>query len=322
MSKANYTVAFGDLKISVQSSKSSEQDTKEDIQDEQPSSLIYQKPLNGKDEQLVRAINRQRIKENNKRVVRDNEFWDKLHEHAIYKPADKMETTDTVAETEIKRPTYENVYQKGLKVALVPKIAKEKSIDNNARWIDTLPESVRCVIDSDAMQEERNSSTMLWSNQVKDDGVRLEEFFMGSNHVQPVQSVSCWNCAADIDLLHFRQFPYLLPFRYQQGSEYFMVKGYFCCWECVRVYIIEHGLSHLAGMFGAFLGKLYGKVIQIRPYCGKYSLEKFGGNCSYELYMRNIHVCNNERITHLLNWHPTINGCVKIMSKKFNKNSE
>ena len=51
---------------------------------------------------------------------------------------------------------------------------------------------------------------------------------------------------------------------------------YFCCWECVRVYIIEHGLSHLAGMLGAFLSKLYGKVIQIRPYCGKYSLEKFG----------------------------------------------
>jgi len=324
MSKANYTVAFGDLKISVQSNKSSEQDADEVVQVEEcSSSFIHQKPLNGKDEQLVRAIYRSRVKENNKRVVRDNEFWDKLHENAVHdQKSDKMETTDTVTETETKRPIYENVHQKGLKVALVPKTVKGKCIDNNERWIDTLPESVRCVIDSDAMQEERNSSTMLWSNQVKDDGVRLEEFFMGSNHVQPVQSVSCWNCATDIDLLHFRQFPHLLPFRYQQGSEYFMVKGYFCCWECVRVYIIEHGLSHLAGMLGAFLSKLYGKVIQIRPYCGKYSLEKFGGNCSYELYMKNIHVCNNERVTHLLQWHPTINGCVKILSKKFNKNSE
>ena len=311
-----YTVAFGDLQISVHTNKTN--DDKEYCDTPLPCAS-HSTQLNGKDEQLVRALHKSRIREMNKRTIRDNKFWDNQHINAVDTKPDAVPIVNNIPNVpeKIKRPFSENVKQKGLHTSLVKKDKKEQAPANSTRWIDKLPEAVRCVIDSDVMQEERESSTMIWSDvQGGNDMVRMEDFFMGSYNTHAIEKVLCWHCAVAIDVLHFRQFPFMLPFRYQQGTEYFMVKGYFCCWECVRGYVIDHGLSHLVGMLSSFLYKLYGRLIQVRPFCGRYSLQRFGGTYSYETYMNNTHSCNRERITHLMEWHPNINGCVRIVQRK------
>ena len=69
----SYTVAFGDLEISVSTASV---DTSEEV-------IGVPKPVGRKDEALTRALEVARKKESLKRVVKDDEYFDSLHANAV-----------------------------------------------------------------------------------------------------------------------------------------------------------------------------------------------------------------------------------------------
>jgi len=310
-SAKKYTVSFGDVQISVLSSTKQETEIAHD-------EASHDVP-NNREEQLLRTIHKAFIKTQNKRAVRDDDFFEKEYPQSNTLEEEKKEEKapqEPTVECELRRPLARPLHVHGLPTARVVQQLKEKETAKPT-WLEKLPESIRCVIDTEASESCRNESTMIWSNTPgNDSSVRMEDFFKGSDASLNMQSMHCWNCSRSIDMSHFRQFPFMLPFRFHPVTDYFMVKGYFCCWECVRSHIISHCNSNLLHILSSFLHRIYRRTIRLRPICSRYGLVRFGGDITDEQYRSSLHPCNTERITHLLNWHDEINACVRVSPRK------
>lgn len=308
-SAKNYTVSFGDVEISVQSNKEDTDLIHEDVNHEVP---------NNREEHLLKTIHKAFLKTQNKKAVRDDNYFERENQQCNL-PDEKIEETiieEISDQCPLRRPLARPLHVHGIPTARVVKQSKEKEIAKPT-WIEKLPDSIRCVIDTEASETCRNDSTMLWSGTSgNDSSVRMEDFFKGSDASLNMQSMHCWNCSQCIDMSHFRQFPFMLPFRFHPSTDYFMVKGYFCCWECVRSHIISHCSSNLLHILSTFLQRIYRRTIRLRPICSRYGLIRFGGDITDDQYRASLHECNKERITHLLNWHETINNCVRVPRKQ------
>ena len=292
----SYTVAFGDLEISVSSTASV--DTSEDI--------IVPKPVVKRDEALTRALEHARRKESLKRVLKNDDYFDSLHATTECSPL-----TIAVQKEEKKKNAIRpaKVSSRSSTTSVVQTTQKE---EKEVPWINTIPDSVRCIVENAGTHAGKSDSLGTWSNQhdTTSSKKNMKDYF-GLQNVEAI--ISCWNCGESMTIGHYRQFPKFLPYKHQASSSYFMVRGYYCSWECVKLHAIEIGSSNIFNLLALLMSALYETCIKIRPLCTKYQLQKYGGQFSKEEYDLNMHACNKMRITHKLHWHPTIQNCVRIL---------
>lgn len=290
----SYTVAFGDLEISVSTASV---DTSEDV-------LGAPKPPGRKDEALTRALEVARKKESLKRVLKDDEYFDSLHANAI-----------PVSATTERKTTKANIVRPAKVNSRINSTAISRAENDPVPipWLQTIPDSVRCIVENSGSHAGKSASVGAWSDQKGSECGKseMEDYFGGLKNIESV--VSCWYCSESMPIAHYRQFPKMLPYKHQPSTSYFMVRGYYCSWECVKLHSIELGSCNVFNLLALFMNSLFQTIVQLRPLCSKYQLQKYGGKHAREEYEKMMHPCNDERITHKLDWHPNIQNCVRIL---------
>jgi len=300
----SYTVAFGDLEISVSTASV---DTSEDI-------VHVPKPSVKKDEALTRALEHARKKESMKRVIKNDDYFDSLHAGT---------PTTTSADTINKETKKPHVVKPAKVISRIRSASIVQPVDvpvkDEVPWLHTIPDSVRCIVENAGIHAGKSDSLGTWSDQHDTTSAKtdIHDYFGGLQNVEA--DVCCWNCGETMSIGHYRQFPKFLPYKHQASSSYFMIRGYYCSWECVKLHAMESGSSNLFNLLALLLSSLYQKLINIRPLCTKFQLEKYGGKYSRGEFEMNMHECNNIRITHKLDWHPTIQNCIRILDMRKKK---
>lgn len=293
----SYTVAFGELEISVSTASV---DTSEDP-------IIPPKPSGKKDEAIIRAVEHNRRREASKRIIKDDRYWDAQHAGAesVAEEIPKKETT-----TNAVRPA---VVASRSQPADIQKETSDSSID--VPWLETIPDSVRSIVENAENHIQQQMSVGTWSDQKHSNKkTDVADYFGGLQNIEAV--VCCWNCSEPLQMSHHRQFPKFMPYKYQSSSKYFMVRGYYCTWECVKLHAIQLSSHNLFNLLALLLASLHNKVIHIRPLCNKYQMKQYGGLHTRQEFMKCVHECNKQRITHKLEWHPSIPNCVRVFKLK------
>lgn len=280
--RSAYTVAFGDLTISVRGSDNGDPMDHDELE----TKGVHW--FNERDQSTLRDIRKAEKKEIRKAAIRtDENFFDKIHENTAHR---------------VPKPKPRSQY------AMKP--LNPVTLVGNDNFVMT--ESVRSVVQDSAQEEEAVKSKQCWSSD-PEFGVpkptHVADFFVGS--VNQVNQISCWNCGTFMDVMQWRTLPKFLPIRYNEKTKFFMITGYFCCWECVRAHALVTR-SDILPMLSYMLLKLYGKYIKIVNHCKRTDLQHFGGSVSMEQFKKNLHECNHVRITHRLEWHPEILNCVRV----------
>ena len=158
----SYTVAFGDLEISVSTASC---DTSEDLG-------AAPKQSGRKDEALTRALEVARKKESLKRVVKDDEYFDSLHANAV----------PISASTERKAPKVNIVRPAKVNSRInSASIAREPIDPAPVPWLQTIPDSVRCIVENSGSHAGKSASVGAWSDQKGSECGKsdMEDYFGG-----------------------------------------------------------------------------------------------------------------------------------------------
>ena len=171
-----------------------------------------------------------------------------------------------------------------------------------------LPSYVKSVVNTRENDEIVGRAIEVASHGTYKTNAKIQDFFIGDG-----PAIMCWTCSHAISRKMFAQYPKFIPFRYHPNTTYFMVRGYFCSWECARMHALSCGGNlHMVHMLVFMLRKIFGITIAIRPMCTRLQLEVFGGTVSDSEFRSSFHACNNEDITHRLEWHTSIDNCVRV----------
>lgn len=289
MASGSYTVAFGDLKISVNSNGANESSFEDDC------SSAPQSTLSDKDSAVLREMRKNKTKQEEKLRSKNPNYWDKRHDTKKTKPAG------------IRPPKKSN----NAKYAKIPCEGCNNNGELNDTTFESMPDSVKSMITVDDF--DASGHKKLWDcmdDQNEKSATHVEQFFFGSV-VNPSKQVLCWYCSHLISLSSYRVFPKFCPYKYHPVNKYFLVKGYFCSWECVRGYALSSHAS-MVPLLAHMLKLLFGRYVKIRCLFKRTDLIVFGGTMNRQEQEASFHNCNSERITHKLQWHPEFEGCVRI----------
>lgn len=248
----------------------------------QPRQAVASK-CSSRDEALHKQLVRSQRKDSEKRAIRDEAYWDRQHE-VISTPAAPVRAPP-------RYPSHDHM---------------EKKQDGYTH----LPKFVQSIVETDEQRSSRDDSI----NVSTDSGAEssLRSFF---NICAAEADVLCWTCTKSLSQRVRQESPRFLPFRFHPCTGYYMVRGFFCSWECVRMHAISLGGNlHVVSLLAQMLRKLYTTQICIRPICTRLQLEVFGGNITMKEFQSSLHKCNFQPVAHLLQWHPEMGNCVRILS--------
>jgi len=192
----------------------------------------------------------------------------------------------------------------------VPQLSPTVPNSSTPLWTEGLHDSIRAVLEDRVETKVKEESVATWAS-----ASQGPTSFFQTTDIRTEEAVLCWCCATPMSLQMFRLFPKVLPYRFQTSTAYFLVRGFFCSWECVRLYLIERGDTNVLSILAIFLQKLYGRVIRLRPHCSRLKLKQFGGDVSIEEFSSSMDACNKERVWHRLEWHPTIENCCRVWTQ-------
>ena len=275
----SYTVCFGALEISVNTAQ--QENTEEHI----PITAPPVRP-SACDSILGKQLLKARKRDADKRVVKDEAYWDQRHANAEHGNNIVHESRHTTALCSM---LFQN--------------SRDQKTNNE---FTLLPPAVQSVLETNAQRNGRECAVNLRTDDSGPGGVNIRDFFVcqQSNEVP----VNCWACVQELV-----SFPKFMPFKYQQKTGYFMVCGYFCSWECARLHAMSlGGTLHHAALLGHMLQLLFGYHVRIRPHCHRLALKVFGGHVEIRDFRSAFHQCNNQDIGHRLLWHPSVPNCVRI----------
>ena len=242
----------------------------------QPRQSVVPK-CSSRDEALHKQLVRSQKKESEKRTVRDDAYWDR--QHAV------ISTPPPPNRAPPRCPTYDH---------------SEKRQDGYTH----LPQFVQSIVETDQQRTSRDDSISISSAESCRSFVNVG-----------ATDVLCWSCTRPLSREVRQESPRFLPFRFHPSTGYYMVRGFFCSWECVRMHAVSLGGNlHVAALLAQMLRKLYRVQICIRPICTRLQLEVFGGHVTMREFQSSLHKCNFQPITHCLQWHPEMGNCVKILS--------
>lgn len=290
MTSSSYTVAFGDLKISVNCNGTNERSFEDD------NYSTTQSTLSNKDSAVLREMRKSRTKREEKLRSKNPNYWDKRQETKKTKPA-------------VIRPPKKN---NNAKYAKIPCEGCNDNGELNDTTLESMPDSVKTMIAVDEF--DTSAHKKIWDcsdEKYEKSATHVEQFFFGSV-INPSKQVLCWYCSHLIPLSSYRVFPKFCPYKRHPVTKFFLVKGYFCSWECVRGYALSCQNMTTVPMLAHMLKLLFGRYVKIRCPFKRSDLIVFGGTINRQEQEASFHKCNSERITHKLQWNPELEGCVRI----------
>ena len=216
MTQRSYTIAFGDLEISVSSAQS--------ITPERQAPVPK---LTGHEMSLLKTMKNASEKARNKRRVIVDDFESRKDEEVVA-PVLIGEPVEAQKPECLPIPASQIQYLNEF-TSSVCEDAKFSS-DNKPTEESTLPASVMCILESDETKKSRENSVPVWSvHSAESKSSHIKEFFC-KNPSNAASSVLCWFCSHSMTLSEFRCFPKFMPFQYREQTRHFIVKGYFCSW--------------------------------------------------------------------------------------------
>lgn len=282
MANRSYTVSFGALEISVNSNTQAEEECA-------PSTSTVK--TNSRDTVLGRQLMKAQKRDSERRLVRDDAYWDKQHQGSVHHTPHEPKHVTSICSS---------LFQGSEKAPIED-------------FTHLLP-AVQSVLETDAQRNGREEAVSLCGDDTKSCQVHVKDFFVR----QRINSVPvlCWTCAHELSSLP-GHLPKFLPFKFVPSSQYFMVCGYFCSWECARLHAISIGGSlHQVTLLATMLRRLYGRHIRLHPHCNRLSLKVFGGHVDIEAFRSSLHECNRINFSDRIKWHQTITNCLQIKPKR------
>ena len=282
MAGRSYTVSFGALEISVNSNTQEEGECV-------PTTSTAK--TNSRDTVLGKQLIKAQKRDSERRVVRDDAYWDKQHQGSVIQTTHEPKHVTSICS---------NLFH-----------GSEKAPVED--FTHLLP-AVQSVLETDAQRNGREEAVSLCGDDMKSCQVHVKDFFVR----QRINSVPvfCWTCAHELSSLP-GHLPKFLPFKFIPSSQYFMVCGYFCSWECARLHAISIGGSlHQVTLLSTMLRRLYGRHIRLHPHCNRLSLKVFGGHVDIQTFRSSFHKCNLIDFSERIKWHPTITNCLQIIPER------